>query len=144
VEHLRAPLAQELGREARFFVDVREVAAGESFVEHIARALEGSAVLLPFITPRYVSGEFTTGEYRHFVERERSKRLNLIVPVVLRDLALPSDVDRRVYIDLRSASRTNSRSSTPVWMREVYALAMALAGQIKAATAREKTAAHKA
>jgi cellulose biosynthesis protein BcsQ len=131
VDEVSRGLSAVIGREARFFVsslDPTTVAASESADEALAR----SRLLLPILTPRYVSSSACLAEWQAFERREDESGLRSIVPVLLRGKAsLPVRFRERTMLD---GSAVSLRSGVDAETRQLVVSAVELLARMLAAS----------
>ena len=109
-------LRQEMGGgkdQARLFIDVDGIEAGEVWPEKIRHALQSAKCLMPIWTPEYFHSDWCVAEWRSFLAREKliaSRRKDpcrLIVPIKFHDgIRFPPEAANVEQFDLRDYAAT--------------------------------------
>jgi TIR domain len=132
---LTVELVQLLGRqfsERSVFFDKTELRAGQSFPEALAKGAEGSAVLIPVLSPGYLDSDWCRRERLAFRTRlpEGASESECLAPVMVRPIdetrldPLLRDAQRLSFLPPKSSEPLPSGS--PPWMVEVKRLALQL------------------
>lgn len=87
----------------KVFLDERALGAGDGLDDVLRKALGGSRVIVPVLTPSYASRPYCCGELETFLARERVLGSCLVVPVLAWDCAQSAfpGLGDRVVQDLR-------------------------------------------
>lgn len=81
-DSLQSELRIQTGLPVHIFFDKKSIRWGARWVEVINKGLEGSAFLMPILTPSFFQSEACKGEYLKFLEvEERIGRRDLILPI---------------------------------------------------------------
>lgn len=112
-ERLNQELARLRGQSPNTFIDVREIRAGDLWIEKLSEALLRSKILVAFVTPRYLTSPHATGEFRAFLERAHLTKKRVLLPLLLRGDDFPEDLREVYWIDLRDLplQKATARSS---------------------------------
>ncbi|MBZ5689854.1 MAG: TIR domain-containing protein [Acidobacteriia bacterium] len=90
-------------RGLRVWRDDAQIPPGASFAKTIEEALQESAAVAIMISPEAISSEWVLDEYyRALSLANRPKSTVLLIPVLVKDAALPGFLANRHWVDLRS------------------------------------------
>jgi hypothetical protein len=96
-------LAGELKKSgASVWFDEWELQIGDSLVKRIDDALAISDYLLILLTPNSVNSNWIQAEWKKALSNEINNRAITVIPVLLEDCIIPTDLAGRLYLDLRS------------------------------------------
>jgi hypothetical protein len=96
-------LAEELKKTgASVWFDEWELQIGDSLRQRIDEAIAISDYLLILLSPNSVSSNWIQAEWRAALSNELNDRAVTVIPVLLADCDIPSDLSGRLYLDLRS------------------------------------------
>lgn len=78
--------------------------AGTDFVQQMEDGLRHSERILAIATPEYFKSRFTTAEWHSAFTADPTGSLQKLIPIRVRDCALPELLKQRIYIDLAGIS----------------------------------------
>jgi hypothetical protein len=97
---LESCLQRELGDPANIYID-DQVPTGTNFVNHLARSLATSKVMVALLSKDYFSSDWCVHELDLMMKK--AKRRDLIIPIVVHDgQAIPDEVSKLKHADFRS------------------------------------------
>jgi hypothetical protein len=86
-EQLERAIRALSGRSIRIFQDVEGINLGQNIQQRIAESLNETFLLLPIITPSYLTSDWCREEFQRFLQRERALgRNDLIIPIYYLDV----------------------------------------------------------
>jgi hypothetical protein len=96
-------LAEELEKTgASVWFDEWELQIGDSLRQKIDEAIAISDYLLILLSPNSVNSNWIQAEWRAALSNELNNRAVTVIPVLVEDCDIPSDLSGRLYLDLRS------------------------------------------
>jgi hypothetical protein len=95
-------LAGELKNSgASVWFDEWELQVGDSLRQRIDEAIAISDYLLILLTPNSINSRWIQAEWRAVFSNELNERAITVIPVLLEDCEIPTDLADRLYLDLR-------------------------------------------
>jgi len=126
-------LAKHFGRE-KVFIDTKNVAWGEDFVEAITAAAESCAVMLVLVSPRWLRGAGGQEEVDDYVRLEVATALGRkirVVPILIQGATMPAPKELPEDISLLARRNALMLSDDARWERDVEDLIETLESLVK-------------
>jgi hypothetical protein len=98
-EHLAKQL---VAQKANVWLDKWELSVGDSLLERIQSAVQGSSALLVVLSKASVASEWCKKELNSGLLRELEEKRVVVMPVLLEDCEIPIFIRGKLYADFRS------------------------------------------
>lgn len=83
------------------WLDDWELEVGQSLLDEIAKAMEGSKFIAILITENYNETVWTKREYKTALAREQREQRTVMLPLIVGEAKIPQFLEDKKYIDLR-------------------------------------------
>ncbi|MGA8598474.1 MAG: toll/interleukin-1 receptor domain-containing protein [Bryobacteraceae bacterium] len=96
-------LAEQLVKhKAQVWIDQWELSVGDSLIDKIQKAIEGSSALLVVLSKASVESEWCKKELSSGLIRELEEKRVVLLPILLEDCKIPLFLKDKVYADFRN------------------------------------------
>ncbi len=93
---------QLVARNVNVWLDRWEMHVGESLIDRIQKAITDASALLIILSPESVQSEWCKKELNGGLIRELEERRIVVLPVLIRDCAIPLFLREKLYADFRT------------------------------------------
>ena len=93
---------QLVRKNVHVWVDRWELSVGDSLIDKVQQAVEGSSALLVVLSPESVQSEWCKRELSAGLLRELEEKRVVVMPVLLRDCKIPIFARGKFYADFRT------------------------------------------
>jgi hypothetical protein len=101
-KHIADRLAQDLQEQGlRIWLSSEKIRPGDNLKEKVREGLQTSGYLLAILSRSSIRSPWAQEELRMALQRERQGKWPRVIPAIVEDVEVPTDVREKVYVDLR-------------------------------------------